>query len=397
MIQGNNVVIAVPTYLCWEQERARKTSEIYFYQPTPIDQPSTLERLLDSLVAIECPDFQILIITATTTPVLGEAAEESVRGIIGKYRNRLQIMQFASSDLAFLQERLETLGFDPALISLHGYGNVRNIQLIVSHLLGAEIIVGLDDDEVVESAYLGRATKFIGRKYKGNLIRGIAGFYIDKNGNLSTQVGEARDNVFLDKGIYMNVALQQLRDKSGQVVETPIVFGGNMVLHRSLFAKIPFDPNIPRGEDIDYLINARFLGYRFWLDKELTVIHMPPDDYQTPPCLAIQQDVSRFIYQRTKLALAKELGMSEPKGLDPYPGRFLQSDLEKHAVQALRTICTGTTHDVRSPEDFVKEAVEGAEKKVQQYFAFQSRWEELMSAMKGDSCLVEYINKGFKS
>jgi len=393
----NNAVIAVPTYWCWEQERTGEVSEITYDHPTPIDQPSTLERLLDSLISIDCPNFRVLIITATTTPTLGEAAEERVGEIIGKYRDRLQIMQFASSDLSFLQERLEVLGFDPALVSLHGYGNVRNIQLIVSHLLGAEIVVGLDDDEVVESDYLGRATEFIGREYKGNLIRGIAGFYIDKNGNLSAQVGEAGDNVFLDKGVYMNAALQRLRDEPGRVVETPIVFGGNIVLHRSLFAKIPFDLNIPRGEDIDYLINARFLGYRFWLDKELTIIHMPPDDYQTPPCLAIQQDVSRFIYQRTKLAFAQEIGLEEPKGLDPYPGRFLQSDLEEHAIRALRTICTGTTHDVRSPEYFVKEAVEEAKKKVQQYFAFQPRWEELMSAVEGDGYLVEYVNKGFKS
>ena len=396
MIQSD-VVIAVPTYWCWEQERTGEVSEIIYDHPTPIDRPSTLERLLDSLISIDYPDFKVLIITATTNPTLGEAAEERVRGIIGKYRDRLQIMQFASSDLAFLRKRLDALGFDPALISLHGYGNVRNIQLIVSHLLGAEIVIGLDDDEVVESDYLGRAAEFIGREYKGDLIRAIAGFYVDKDGNLSIQVGEARNNLFLDKGIYMNAALQKLRDEPGRVVETPIVFGGNMVLHRSLFAKIPFDPNIPRGEDIDYLINARFLGYRFWLDKELSIIHMPPNDYQTPPCLAIQQDVSRFIYQRTKLALAKKLGMSKPEGLDPYPGRFLQSDLEEHAIRALRTICTGTMHDVRSPEGFVKETVEEAKKKVQHYFAFQPRWEELMSAVEGDSYLVEYANKGLKS
>jgi GT2 family glycosyltransferase len=395
-IQGN-VVIAVPTYWCWGQEKAGETSKITYDHPTPIDRPSTLERLLDSLVPIDYPDFRILIITATTTSMLGEAAEERVRGIIGKYRDRLQIMQFASGDLAFLRERLEALGFDPALISLHGYGNVRNIQLIVSHLLGAEIVVGLDDDEVVESDYMGRATEFIGREYKGDLIRAIAGFYVDKDGNLSIQVGEARNNLFLDKGVYMNAALQRLRDEPGRVVETPIVFGGNMVLHRSLFAKIPFDPNIPRGEDIDYLINARFLGYRFWLDKELTVIHMPPDDYQTSPCLAIQQDVSRFIYQRTKLAFAQGVELEEPKGLDPYPGRFLQRDLEEHAVQALRTICPGKMHDVPSPEDFVKKAVEEAKKRVQRYFAFQTRWEELMSVVEGDGYLVEYVNKEFKS
>ena len=182
-----------------------------------------------------------------------------------------------------------------------------------------------------------------------------------------------------------------------RVVETPIVFGGNIVLQRSLFAEIPFDPNIPRGEDIDYLINARLLGYQFWLDKELIVIHMPPVDYRTPLGLTVKQDVSFFIYQRTKLAFAQGVGLEEMKGLNPYPGRFLQRDLEEHAVQALRTVCTGTTHDVPSAEYFVKEAVEEAKKKVQEYFAFQPQWEELMSAVEGEDYMVEYVNNGFKS
>ena len=396
VIQGN-VVITVPTYWCGGHNNRWEVGEITYDHPTPIDHPSTLERLLHSLVAMDFRDFQVLIITATTTPALEEAAEKRVRGIIDKYRDRLQIMQFAASDLSFLRERLEALKFDPALVSLHGYGNVRNIQLIVSHLLGGEIVVGLDDDEIVGSHYLQKATQFIGREYKGDLVRCIAGFYVDKDGNLSTQVDKARDNVFLDKGIHMNEALQQLRDKPGRVVETPIVFGGNMVLHRSLFTEIPFDPNIPRGEDIDYLINARFLGHRCWLDKELIITHMPPDEYLTSPCLAIQQDVSRFIYQRTKLAVAKGLGLEEPDGLDPYPGRFLQRNLDEHAVQALRSICTGTTHDVSSPEDFVKEVVEVVRKKVQQYFAFQPQWKELMAVLEGETLLREYVYEKLES
>lgn len=44
---------------------------------------------------------------------------------------------------------------------------------------------------------------------------------------------------------------------------TPFVFGGNMVIHRNLFTVVPFDQNVRRGEDIDFLINARMLGFHF--------------------------------------------------------------------------------------------------------------------------------------
>ena len=102
-----------------------------------------------------------------------------VRSIIVEQGSALQIMQFAARDLEILREQLETGGFTPSLVNLRGYGNVRNIQLIVSHILGAEVVIGLDDDEVVARDYLTVATECIDKMNNEEFAGGVTGFYLD--------------------------------------------------------------------------------------------------------------------------------------------------------------------------------------------------------------------------
>lgn len=119
-------------------------------------------------------------------------------------------------------------------------------------------------------------------------------------------------------------------------MDTPVALGGNMVFHRDLFIRVGFDPGITRGEDIDYLINARLAGHRFWLDKELLITHLPPEAYGALPYAKLVQDVYRFVYKREKLRLAG----TDPAQFDPYPGRFLRDDVEEQALAALQAAVT---------------------------------------------------------
>src|SRR3989338_1290348 len=64
-------------------------------------------------------------------------------------------------------------------------------------------------------------------------------------------------------------------ESKDRFVESPVVLGGNLILSRRLFERIPFDPLIPRGEDIDYLINARLAGFKVLFDKPLKINHLP--------------------------------------------------------------------------------------------------------------------------
>jgi len=331
-----------------------------------------------------------LIITATTNPQLEGTAEARVEEIIAPFKASFPVAQFATSDLAILRERLAQLGFQREMVGLRGYGNVRNLQLIVAQTMGTEVVVGLDDDEVVaDRDYLKKAVEFAGKTWNGKSVDGAAGFYLDSQGHSKVceqSGGTEPKNVFLRKAAIMNAATEAIEKKPGRLVETNFVYGGNMVIHRRMFAKIPFDPYIPRGEDIDYLINGRLRGYRFFFDKELAIVHLPP-----PAGSHLQENIVRFVYEREKLKMARqEPGLEEvlPESLDPYPGAFLCEDLEEQAGEILR--------ERGLPEEIVEEAAQFARKMVPRYFEFHNVWPHLMESIRDDSMLQETIIQKFE-
>ena len=139
----------------------------------------------------------------------------------------------------------------------------------------------------------------IGCEHLGCFIGGLAGYYVNPDG--SYRIPENRDWVFSEWPAteVMNRAFDIIEvDERLQV--TSWVFGGNMVIHHDLYMKVPFDPSITRGEDIDYLINARFLGYEFFLDNKLWIRHLPPPK-TSPLWQRFREDLDRFIYTREKL------------------------------------------------------------------------------------------------
>ena len=389
-----NVVIVVPTYWTWGSERPDGPVEAIFDHPTPVDGESTLPRLLDSLGRMTGSPFTTLVLTATVHPDLETAAEQLVAGIIAPYRERFPIAQFAASELAVLHERMWELGLSDLVpfLSLCSYPRVRNCQLVAPHILGAEVIVALDDDEVVAPDYLTTALEFVGHEHQGMMVWGVAGFYLDNRGSKLLPESPPTGNVFLDKSAIMNASTRDLEARPGRLVETPVAFGGNMVFHRHLFTQVSFDPFITRGEDIDYLINARLAGFRFLLDKELTITHLPPERYGALPYSKLHQDVIRFIYEREKLLLASqrpELVEVTPESLDPYPGRFLREDVVEQALVALQARATPETVDrYGPPEAVVAAAKRHAAQMAPRYFAFAQTWPRLMRALGQDATLA---------
>lgn len=376
-----NVFIVVPTYWTWGSERSAGPVEAVFDHPTPVDGESTLPRLLDSLCRVTDPPFTLLVLTATVHPDLEQAAEQRVAEIIAPYRERFPIAQFAASDLTVLRELMRASGQDESdsLLSLRSYPQIRNCQLVVPHVLGAEVIVALDDDEVVAPDYLSTALEFVGREQQGRPVWGVAGFYLDSMGGNLLPENAPMGNIFLDKSIIMNASTRDLEARPGRLVETPVAFGGNMVFHHQLFTQVCFDPFITRGEDIDYLINARLKGFDFWLDKQLVITHMPPDAPDTAHSAytwrKLHQDVLRFVYEREKLRLA---GVS-PARFDPYPGRFLRDDVETQALTALQAQMTPEiTERFGSTEEIMAQAHHHAQQSALHYFDLAQAWPRLM-------------------
>ena len=382
-------VIIIPTYWTWGSARADGPIEAVYDHPTPLDGESTLPRLLDSLTALAGQDFRVLVLTAVTHPELEKPVASRVEGLINPYRAHYPIAQATESDAALIRQRHPDLA---GHVRMCTYAGVRNLQLLLPHALGAEVIIALDDDEIVAPNYLHAATEFAGREHEGQRVLGLAGLYLDVGGGVMQPELPHTGNIFRDKSTIMNDSTRMLLAAPGRLVATPVAFGGNMVFHRDLFTRVGFDPGITRGEDIDYLINARMLGIEFWLDKELLITHLPPDapdsSHSAPSWSKLHQDVLRFVYEREKLRLAG----ADPAQFDPYPGRFLRADVEEQALAALQTKASPeVTARFGSPEDILAQAKRHAAAAAPRYFEFAARWPSLMETVGQDAVLRERL------
>jgi CRP-like cAMP-binding protein len=103
-----------------------------------------------------------------------------------------------------------------------------------------------------------------------------------------------------------------------------------MVIHKNLFKTVPFDPDVTRGEDIDFLINSKMYGFDFFLDNKLNIKHLPPKKNH-PIWKRFREDIYRFLYEQAKIKSQYEVNnmtMVKAKNFEPYPGDFLTDDLE---------------------------------------------------------------------
>ncbi len=383
MIDSFETLITVPTY--WTYEEGKKDYENAIYDhPTPINQNGTLSRLLESLKVIKGVNFGVLVLSTVTNPELKTVVETKVDKIIDPFKRTFPIAQFSFSDLKILNE----LGIKKGMVSLEGYGNIRNIQLILAQVMEAQVVIGLDDDEIItDRDYLKKIWEFIGKEHDGKLVGGIAGFYRNSAGNNKVAKEKIKSgNIFDRKLNIMDNAVKMVEEKPNRLVETNFVYGGNMAIHRQVFQNIPFDPYISRGEDIDYLINARMAGYHFFLDKDLFIVHLPPASGSH-----LQEDVKRFIYEKGKLDATKEMpGLNTvlAESLEPYPGLFLHDDIEKQAAEALR--------DHLLPQEIVNDAKNYTQKMLPRYFDFKKEWPHLMEVLQDNVILKERLKHKMK-
>ncbi len=380
-----DTIIIVPTYWTWPAAQAGHSIGVVYDHPMPLDGESTLPRLLESLTALRGSEFSVLILTAVTHPELEQPAADRMTDLCAPFRTRLSLIQATEADAAFIRQRHPALAGD---VWMRSYAGVRNLQLLLPRALGAEVIVALDDDEIVAPDYLRVATELVGQERDGERMLGLAGCYLDAGGDVLLPERPPTGNLFQDKSRIMNEGMRALQAAPGRLARTPVAFGGNMVFHRDLFTRVGFDPGITRGEDIDYVINARLQGYDFWFDRELVITHLPPAGHQTSPYAKLAQDVTRFVYEREKLRLA---GLA-PAQFDPYPGRFLREDLETQARAALQTAATPEdTLRYGSPEAVLAQARRHAREVAPRYAEFRDRWPRLMAAVGQDAELRERL------
>lgn len=326
--------VAIPTY--WTYPGGEGPEELVFDHPAPLDAPGTLRRTLESLIPLVSPGVEVGVVAAATAISLEAAVERRVREVIASPPLPYPVKLFAASHLQILKDFCRSRGRAEwlPLLSLAGYSQIRNLTLILASICGAGAMLSLDDDEVIVDpdflAIIEEDLEVLGRE---NPVFGLAGVYKNADGGvLLPEPTEPWADAW-PKLRWLNEALQELALNGPRLKPTHLGFGGNLVVPAALGRRLPFDPAITRGEDTDYLLNARLLQIPFFMDNTLSIIHLPPEKPH-PAWLRLRQDLMRFCYTRLKLR-QQEPGpgrtMVMPEELKPYPGNFLRDDLALRA------------------------------------------------------------------
>jgi hypothetical protein len=395
--------LVIPTYWGRRSDEPFSKEDAVYDHPTPLDGEGTLARALESIRLLRYPGFRVVVLGAATHADLEVEVEKRLEEIVAAFKRYYPLALLTHTHEYEIKRTLRDMGRDDCaeMLSLRGYSNIRNFCLAAACLSGADAAVLFDDDQVYEDPYyLDKVAENIGGEYHGRLIGGLAGYYVNPNGEYS--VPENRDPVFSEWPSVENMNRAFDIIEGGERLKvTPWVFGGNMVVHRDLYMRVAFDPRVTRGEDIDYLVNAKFFDCDFMLDNTLWIRHLPPPK-TAPLWRRFREDLDRFIYCREKLR-SQEPGEGrrtvEVAELYPYPGRFLEDDLEEMIFRTC--VLMGMDYLSRGDGNGFSECMANVLRARSEakpsfdpyswYLGWRDRWEMCMGILSRDRELHDYM------
>jgi hypothetical protein len=347
-----------------------------------------LQRAIESLDILEDRNF-VLVLPFCLDIKEGDFwtvlshTDEKVRQVMKASIGTIPTVIFTRKNLVDFGRYIEAGRFENVFphLDLCDYPKIRNSGLIVAQLLGVDAILFMDNDEVVrDPRFLSVAEEFLGRDYDGIRVSGKAGFYIEPDGSILLRETNPWWRFFWNKTSLMNRVFQRVIDSKSRLIRSPIILGGNLAIHRILFQKVPFDPFIPRGEDIDYQINAEIFGLHILFDKDQVIHHLHPERGETFFLGELKGDIQRFLYERAKIKGYPEIN------LDPYPGYFLKGDFK---LKGLLTLLLFTLDhffrlDLKGLSVVLRElgsVFDDPEDVPGRYLRFQEEWEIFMSEL----------------
>jgi len=321
--------MVIPTYWTGPNSEWEEGDKV-FDHATPISEDGTLKRTLDSLHILEDKEFTLVIIGIATNKKYDDAMRDKLNDMLSKADIPVDTILFTESSLTKLKKKFNKDYDGKDILSLDNYAQIRNICLFVPYILDAEIAILIDDDEVFEDPqYVTKAKEFIGKRFYGNTIDGVAGYYLNEDNEYYDKVNIVPWMTYWDRFGGKREAFDRIIGSEPRLKKTPFAFGGAMVIHRNLMRIVPFDPMITRGEDTDYVINSRLFGFNFFLDNKLAIKHLPPPK-KHPVWKRFREDIYRFLYDKSKFdtqTYKTNLQKIEPEDFDPYPGSFMKPDL----------------------------------------------------------------------
>ncbi|MBU1670182.1 MAG: hypothetical protein KKF41_13855 [Actinobacteria bacterium] len=404
--------IVIPTYWGRPSTEMVRPEDAVYDHPTELDSTGTLEQALHSITVLDSKDFNVVVLACATSPDIAEKVEEKVKGIAGTFRGYFPVAVVSHGFESRLKDRVgeaaggELAELGPEMLSLTGYSNIRNMCLVAAELARSEVAVLFDDDQVYEDKhYLDKVFENIGREIDGKFLGTIAGYYIRADETIYPQPCTEHDWWMAEwpKIDAMRDAFKIIEEEP-RLKPTPWVFGGNMVIHRDIFRRIAFDPNVRRGEDIDFLTNCKFFEIDFLLDNQLAIKHLQPAS-SGPAWKGFREDLYRFVYAREKLR--RQVPGACPRlvtveDLDPYPGRLMRDDLEELIYRTCVLTGLNYMHSSDSSETYEVGFIETMRNifyarydappdhdPFQWYLEFRERWEQLMGFLATD----DYMSK----
>jgi hypothetical protein len=342
------------------------------------------KRAIESLKVLEDQDFTLILPVCIDLP--GEVSDDAFSEMDQFVRKEVKAIRpertliFSSHHLEYLKEYFFQKNFKDfsSLIDLKGFSKIRNVGLLLAQSLAMDIAVFIDNDEVVEDPhYLKIACEYLGRRWNGKEVVGKGGFYLNPDGTIFLPSPRLWWRFLWNKTKWMNRVWGNIFLSKDRLVPSPMLLGGNLVLHHDLFGSVPFDPYIPRGEDTDYLINANQWGFLILFDKELRVKHLHPKRTEVFFLEELRGDIERFLYEREKVKGGSTVN------LDPYPGYFLKWTLYPKAL--LTSLLLSLDHLLRGEWekawkciDNIQLLLRGGEGGWLKYLKFRTDWEMVM-------------------
>lgn len=380
-----NPSIVIPTY--WADDRGGMRAPGSYDHSTDLDDPHPdLERCLKSLEQVR--NLPRIIILVACPYAATEAAAARVHKIAAAHE-KLDCVVVSNAEAARIMDVIGVLAPKSTgeCVSLRGYGSIRNMGLACAAILGHDAVVFIDDDEVVLGPdFMKKATYALGQLTRQGLpILAKSGYFYNREGSPladTDKVGICHR--WWTKRVEFNEWMKKALSGT-RISRSNYVCGGLLALHARAFTRVPFDPFITRGEDLDYLFNMRLQGMDVWFDNQWTVRHLPPDVVERSP--RFMQDVYRWYYEREKLAHASsqpDLVAVTPATLMPYPGVWISRELDERVrkTAAVRTFFThehaGYWHIWRHGR---AEARAYARQNRNRYLQFQSFWPEIVNGL----------------
>jgi len=386
-----NPVVVIPTFVSARRRKEGGNIITTYDHTTPLSKPGELGRCLKSLQKVD--GLGQIVILVISEPSIEVQAAEKIQGIASQFPH-LNIVVIGAPEHNLIQQRMEQLGLGKLNkeIALSGYGAMRNVGLVVANVLGFDSVVFVDDDEIIEDKdFLKKGMYGLGKlTKKGIPILAKTGFYYNAEGNYKSMSQDKWYNHFWQQGKAFNKWINKAM-QGPRLSRSNHVCGGCFAIHKEAFKRVSFDPWIPRGEDLDYMLGLRMYGSDIWFDNEWDLVHLPPETMSEGT--RFKQDIYRWLYEYRKIEYSKtqiDLLQVRPTSLEPYPGPFLEPGIDKR-IRRTAFLRSFGRPDKKAYRKAAKaaagEAAKYAQRNCSNYFEFQFVWPELMARLENDKIL----------